>query len=240
MTSAHVHRLVTNLPVSPSRSPSWLAMHAVASLDECKGVTKKRLLVFYDMRDTEEQDAGSTLAADLRGPNDGVHFTSRSGALRAHRRRSERAHPLAPIARPKRFALAVCAAGRERSVLVRSPQSTRSVPPPCSELMSDSSARRARPNRDGHEEPPMNCGVERMTRPSRRMQPWAPMQCNSAGGIPHRQITCCRAPCRCTRKTDWRGTSRSRTPRASRCIRARSSPRRPSASFASSEHRSSC
>jgi hypothetical protein len=38
-------------------------------------VTKKRLPIFYYQYDTEERDAGSTLAAAIRGPNHGVHLT---------------------------------------------------------------------------------------------------------------------------------------------------------------------
>jgi hypothetical protein len=38
-------------------------------------VTKKRLPIFYYQYDTEERDAGSTLAATIRGPNHGVHLS---------------------------------------------------------------------------------------------------------------------------------------------------------------------
>ena len=62
---------VASLPLA---LPLVACCNVVAAFDDWKDVTKKRLPVFYYMYDTEEQNAGSTLAAPLRGPNDGVHF----------------------------------------------------------------------------------------------------------------------------------------------------------------------
>ena len=62
---------VASLPLA---LPLVACCNVVAAFDDWKDVTKKRLSIFYYMYDTEEQNAGSTLAAPLRGPNDGVHF----------------------------------------------------------------------------------------------------------------------------------------------------------------------
>ena len=94
MVTPAVHSLVPKLPVSPSRSPSWRAAKVVAAMEDCEVVvTKKRLPIIYCLYDTREQeDAGSTLAAGLRGPKSGVHFTA------ARSRSSRRARRLAPHA----------------------------------------------------------------------------------------------------------------------------------------------
>ena len=70
-----VHSIVPNLRVSPSRSPSWLASTSsprsmTVRWGDREETTNFYLIVGY----TEQEDAGSTLAAGLHGPKSGVHF----------------------------------------------------------------------------------------------------------------------------------------------------------------------
>lgn len=66
---------VASLPLA---LPLVACCNVVAAFDDWKDVTKKRLPVFYYMYDTEEQNAGSTLAL-LRG----VPSVVRGGAVAA-------------------------------------------------------------------------------------------------------------------------------------------------------------
>jgi len=76
MLTHAVHSLVPKLPVSPSRSASWRTAKVIATMDDCRvRVTNKRLPIFIWLYNTrEDEDAGSTLAAGLRGPKSGGHF----------------------------------------------------------------------------------------------------------------------------------------------------------------------
>lgn len=77
-----VHSIVPNLRVSPSRSPSWLASTSsprsmTVRWGDREETTNFYLIVGY----TEQEDAGSTLAAGLHGPKSGVHFHGRDGEV---------------------------------------------------------------------------------------------------------------------------------------------------------------
>jgi hypothetical protein len=76
---AAVHSLVPNLRVSPLALPPRGSLRGRGLHGRLRGggdreeTTNSYLIVGY----TEREDAGSTLATDLRGPKSGVHFTAR-------------------------------------------------------------------------------------------------------------------------------------------------------------------
>ena len=71
-----VHSIVPTLRVSPSRSPSWLASTSSPRSTTVRWGDREETTNFYlIVGHTEQEDAGSTLAAGLHGPKSGVHFT---------------------------------------------------------------------------------------------------------------------------------------------------------------------
>src|ERR1022692_3521152 len=76
IVSTAVHRRVPNLPVSPSRSPSSASLSVGAAHADCM-LWDAEETTTTDLYDAYRDEAGSNLAAGLRGPKIGVHLRQR-------------------------------------------------------------------------------------------------------------------------------------------------------------------
>src|SRR5579872_723534 len=73
--STAIHRRVPKLPVSPSRSPSSARMNVKAAHVDCT-LWDAEETTTIELYDAYREDAGSNVAAGLRGPKVGVHLTT--------------------------------------------------------------------------------------------------------------------------------------------------------------------
>src|SRR5579872_923729 len=71
--STAIHRRVPKLPVSPSRSPSSARMNVKAAHVDCT-LWDAEETTTIELYDAYREDAGSNVAAGLRGPKVGVHL----------------------------------------------------------------------------------------------------------------------------------------------------------------------
>src|ERR1022692_3538272 len=83
IVSTAVHRRVPNLPVSPSRSPSSASLSVGAAHADCM-LWDAEETTTTDLYDAYRDEAGSNLAAGLRGPKIGVHLMGPPRSTQQH------------------------------------------------------------------------------------------------------------------------------------------------------------